>query len=232
LVLIVILLFVLVLAIFVLLLVLGRVSTTSIRLSIGVVHLSLNLAHLGVVEVGSLLLILMLLILLALMKLDLVLVVSKLIVLSSSIPCEASCLGAIWRRIEASLNLSLLLLLEHLVLVLDLLHLIIEKLVESFLLLWTLYQLLIRDEPRQDFTAPSRLQLVIIDFVKTNDNVINQQNSLFFGFAIIINAILKHIVSKVALDHLVQINRFTKLIDDFILYTDWCHVNAHLDELR
>ena len=120
---------------------------------------------------------------LALMELDLVLLVADLVVRAATTSvssCVSSLVAAGRRRVEASLNLCLLLYFELLLPVvdLDLLHLFMEDLIEPIFFVWILNQIWIINEACQDLTAPSGLELIISNIVQAPNNFINEQYPL------------------------------------------------------
>jgi len=146
----------------------------SIWFSVRIIYLSLHLTHLWVVDVLSIGLVRILVILrvLALMEVNLVCLVSELVTLISSMICWWNTSLLIIARINSPLN-ECLLLLVHLLFLVNLLNFILKELIQSvsFLSVWNQFRIL--NHSIEDFSPPSWLQLIIIDFMKTSNNSIN-----------------------------------------------------------
>lgn len=89
----------------------------------------------------------------------------------------------------------------------------------------------LRNESFQYLLAPSCLQLIIRNLLKTTNYVLYDFVSLGWILAVVFNTLLKDIVSEVALHHLVEVWREAEFLNDFILYLDWSHVDTYLYEL-
>lgn len=130
-----------------------------------------------------------------------------------------------------SLVVLSLLLLQQFVSLINLFHFPVKLMPEIVMLVALANIRGLRNESFQYLLAPSCLQLIIRNLLKTTNYVLNDFVSLGCILAVVFNAILKDVVSEVALHHLVEVLREAEFLNDFILDFEWSHVEAYLNEL-
>ena len=123
------------------------------------------------------------------------------------------------------IHLRQLLLLEFQI---DLFHLFVQK-SQQLLLLMLIFRKLV-NKRFQKLIAPLLLNFVLCNFRQTLNDSFQQLYLLVIALAVNIQALLKYIISKVAVDHSRQIWRLAELFKDFVLDWGWRFVDTNLNE--
>lgn len=101
-------------------------------------------------------------------------------------------------NLHVPLHLNMLLLFEDLVLLIYIIHFLLYHIIQAMVLGFVLNFL---DEFHQDFLTPFHLNFVVCYLLEGGDNWVYHVISLFFSFTIWGNRVLKHEISKLALDY-------------------------------
>jgi len=83
----------------------------------------------------------------------------------------------------------------------------------------------------EDLLAPLNLNFVISDFLKGDNDWLDEVISLLLCLTILSNWVLKNEISELALNNSMQVLRLTKLLNNFVLDIDWSFIDTHFNEL-